>query len=296
MATRSSRKDRVIFVCLNLSYHRICDTEMSFPLGSLPLINGTKTSFNTPFTGLKGLIIGNESGLDCDIVMGPSGVRKKLYPGTVDFFEVRLGYQGVVLVSPTLGIASGILYPSSFLTFDMVGLNENIDTSVYPMSLGRQMQAGLTSPQSGYSSGDIFLVALNPTNRYLLNIFNNNAANSGVIARIFAAQIRHNCTGTCSVNLSVRTDGVDNNFAVNLPIFRHNIGGPASLMHVTEGNNVAIPGANTFVFSSIVDDNLYDFLVPPDAFYLNPRQNLTMDIQTPCVGALVYMMFKWSDQ
>src|SRR5207247_2376027 len=166
VAARSSRKSRLVLICLNLDSSRCGGGDkMSFPLGSLPLIKDTKTSFNTPFTGLKGLIIGNESGLDCDVQLGPSGVRKKLYPGTIDFFEIRLGYNGIVFVTPTLGIASGILYPSSFLTFDMVGKNENIDTSVYPMSLGRQMHAGLTSSQSGFSLGAKLTVSGSPTYR-----------------------------------------------------------------------------------------------------------------------------------
>ncbi len=270
---------------------------MSFPLGSLPLINGQKTSFNTPFTGLKGLIIGNESGLDCDVVLGPSGVRKKLYPGTIDFFEVRLGYQGVVLVSPTLGIASGILYPSSFLTFDMVGLNENIDTSVYPMSLGRQMQAGLTSPQSGFTSYIVFSVIATPTNRQMLNIFNNNALDSGVIARIFSIQIKQSGAGFCVANLSVRVDGINNNLAGGAnAIVTHNFGGPSSNMLVTFANNTAIPAQNIFVGITLLDNDLYDFAGSRGAFYLNPKQNLTLDIQDAIALSRVYMAFDWTDK
>src|SRR6266487_145045 len=268
---------------------------ISFPLGSLPLINGQKTSFNTPFTGLKGLIIGNESGLDCDVQLGPSGVRKKLYPGTIDFFEVRLGYQGVVLVSPTLGIASGILYPSSFLTFDMVGKDENIDTSVFPLALARQMQAGLTSPQSGFSCYVVFSVAANPTNRQLLNIFNNNAANSGVIARIFSIQVKQSGAGFCIANLSVRTDGIDNNLAIGASIVVHNVGGPSSNMHVTFANNTVLPAANVFIGTTVIDNDLYDFAGSRGAYYLNPRQNLTLDIQDAVALSRIYMVFDWTD-
>jgi len=270
---------------------------MSFPLGQLPLINGIKATFNTPFTGLKGLIIGNESGLDCDIQLGPSGVCKKLYPGTIDFFEVRLGYTGYVDVTPTLGIASGILYPSSYLTFDMVGKNENIDTSVYPMSLGRQMQAGLTSPQSGFTSYIVFSVVAAPTNRQMLNIFNNNALNSGVIARIFSIQIKQSGAGFCIANLSVRTDGTDNNLAGgNNAVITHNIGGPGSNMRVTFANNTAIPAQNSFVGITVLDQDLYDFAGSRGAFYLNPKQNLTMDIQDAIALSRVFMAFDWTDK
>ena len=268
---------------------------MSFPLGSLPLINGIKATFNTPFTGLKGLIIGNESGLDCDVQLGPSGIRKKLYPGTIDFFEVRLGYTGYVDVSPTLSIASGILYPSSFLTFDMVGLNENIDTSIYPMSLGRQMQAGLTSPQSGFTGNVLFSVVAAPTNRQMLNIFNNNVLKSGVIARIFSIQIKQSGAGFCVANLSVRTDGTDNNFAGAASIIRHNIGGPGSNMHVTFANNTAIPAQNSFVGTVNLDNDLYDFAGSRGAYYLNPQQNLTLDVQNAVALSTILMSFDWTD-
>ena len=98
----------------------------------------------------------------------------------------------------------------------------------------------------------------------------------------------------------MRTDGVDNNFAVGAKIFTHNVLDVTlpvpTNMHVTIANDVAIPAQNVFLFTTILDNDLFDFLGPPDALYLNPGQNVTMDIQNPVVSSLIFMMFKWSDQ
>ncbi len=276
---------------------------MSFPLGSLPLINGTKTSFNTPFTGLKGLIIGNESGLDCDVQMGPSGVRKKLYPGTIDFFEVRLGYQGVVLVNPTLGIQTGLLYPSSYLTFDMVGLNENIDISVFPMNLNRPMTAGTASPQKGFSTALVLTMSAAPANHSGLNIFN--PANSGVIARIFSAREKVSdfpaaTPKTITGNVFVRTDGTDNNFAVAAKIFPHNVTDTTkptgSVMHVTGFVDQVIAAPNVFLGTFLISDDEFQFFGPPDCLYLNPGQNFAIDVQSPIASSLLFDMMVWEER
>jgi len=164
------------------------------------------------------------------------------------------------------------------------------------MSLGRQMQAGLTSPQSGFSTFIIFSVSATPTNRQMLNIFNANALNSGVIARIFSIQIKQNGFGYCIANLSVRTDGVDNNLGSNAAVITHNIGGPGSNMHVSFANNTIIPVQNTFVGIALLDNDLYDFAGSRGAYYLNPGQNLTMDVQDALPSSRIFMVFDWTDK
>lgn len=271
-------------------------------LGSLTISSGVKSVFNGPGQGIQGLVIGNESGLTCLVTLEGCAIQKTLLPGTVDFFPAAPGFNGNVLVSPSIQIATAILYPSSYLSFDAVGLNEPFNASLYPMALNRPMSAGTSSPQSGFSSALVLSVSASPSNSYGLNLFN--PATSTVIARIYSAQIAVSDVPAatpklCTGNLATRTDGNDNNFGVAVKIFNHNVRDTTlpngSAMHATAFNDTAISAPNVFLGTWEFGTVPFEFLGPPDSVYLNPGQNFLIDVQNPVASSRVFCMLKWTE-
>lgn len=92
--------------------------------------------------GLKGVLIGNESGLSVVIYMDGTSDSKSLYPGTVDFFPITGGFSGTVKWKTQSLLNNVAQWPSSFLQFDTVGINEPFNTSVYPLTLPRLTNIG----------------------------------------------------------------------------------------------------------------------------------------------------------
>lgn len=268
---------------------------MALRIAQITLLNGVQSIVKTFPTGIKGYLIGNESGFTCDVQL-ENGDEKILYPGYVDWFSPGPGFSGTIFVKPSINIQTAILYPSQTLWVDAVSPIDDISASAYPMALPRPMTAGTTSPQTGFSIYVVFTVTSTPTARYMLNLFNSAASGSQNIKRVYAAQIKHAGSGYVTGNLSVRTDGTDNNFPNAATIINHNIGGGTDPTgHATFANNTAIPAQNTFVSATELDNDMFDFLSPPDAVYLNPQQNLTMDVQDPCTLDLIYMTMKYTN-
>lgn len=268
---------------------------MAQRIAQITLLNGVQSIIKAFPTGIKGFLIGNESGFTCDVQL-ENGDEKTLYPGTVDYYAPGPGFSGIIFVRPSINIQTAILYPSQTLWVDAVSLVDDISVGSYPMQLSRPMTAGTTSPQTGFSIYVVFTVTSTPTARYMLNLFNSAASGSQNIKRVYAAQIKHAGSGYVTGNLSVRTDGTDNNFPNAATIINHNIGGGNDTTgHATFANNTAIPAQNTFVASTQLDNDMFDFLSPPDAVYLNPQQNLTMDVQDPTASDIVYMTMKYTN-
>jgi hypothetical protein len=173
------------------------------------------------------------------------------------------------------------------------------------MALSRPMQAGPSSPGAGFSTYTTFTVTASPTGRYILNLFNGSTL--GVIYRLFSSQIKQNGVGTAVTNISVRTDGTDNNLGSgSSKVIQHSInngqlsaslGAPPSQAHATFLNNGSIPAQNTFIYTFLVEntDPAYDFISPPDARLLYPGQNWTCDVQNPIGSSLISMVFKWGE-
>jgi hypothetical protein len=122
---------------------------MTQDLGNITLIPGIINTFSAPFSGVAGIIIGNESGFTCDIQMGVSSNRS-LKPGTQDFFPINNGFNGVIIINPKSLLTTANLYPSQTIFFEAVGFHEGFDPSGYPMALPRNTTGSFAGTQQGY--------------------------------------------------------------------------------------------------------------------------------------------------
>src|ERR1700737_1019074 len=108
---------------------------MSSSLGSLAIVANTAATFSAPNSGVKAILIGNESGLTVTITMESGGVQKTLYPSVLDWFAVNPGFTGTIKITPTVILNNSSSFPSSSLIFDAIGLNDPEQASMYPISL-----------------------------------------------------------------------------------------------------------------------------------------------------------------
>jgi hypothetical protein len=115
---------------------------VSSVLGTLTIASGVKTTFSAPNNGVKAILIGNESGLTCTITMEGGGVQKTLYPGILDWFAVRRGFTGNVLVNPTSVLNNVSTWPASSLLFDAIGINDDENAGMFPVNLNRNNNIG----------------------------------------------------------------------------------------------------------------------------------------------------------
>jgi len=124
---------------------------MSNQFGKLPLVSGQQIIEDVGGTGLSGIVIGNESGLTCTVTLQGANVKKTLYPGTVDKFEVPKGrsWTGNLQIDPTSDLNNTSSWPSSHVYVDTYGVGEVI-TGQYPMVLNR---AGNIGNQVSFVSG-----------------------------------------------------------------------------------------------------------------------------------------------
>lgn len=116
---------------------------MSNQYGKIPLVSGQQIIEDVGGTGLSGIVIGNESGLTCTVTLQGANVKKTLYPGTVDKFEVPKGrsWTGNMQIDPTADLNNIISWPSSHIYVDTYGVNEPI-TGQYPFVLNRAGNVG----------------------------------------------------------------------------------------------------------------------------------------------------------
>jgi hypothetical protein len=117
---------------------------VSSQLGSLAIVSGKRDIFEAPNNGVKAILIGNESGLTVTITMQGGGVEKTLYPGTLDWFSVKTGFSGTIVINPITILNNVSTWPASSLIFDAIGLNDPEDASMYPVSLNRSINIGNT--------------------------------------------------------------------------------------------------------------------------------------------------------
>lgn len=128
---------------------------MSNQYGKIALVSGQQIRQDVGGTGLSGLVIGNESGLTCSVTLQGAGIKKTLYPGTVDAFRVPKGvsWNGNVQIDPTTDLNNVNSWPSSHIYIDTYGINEQIPNS-YPLVLNRAGNIGnvVTTAMGGSTS------------------------------------------------------------------------------------------------------------------------------------------------
>lgn len=129
---------------------------MSVQLGNLAIVAGTNTRFQgAPNMGVKSIIIGNESGLTCTITLEGGNVQKTLYPSTLDWFAVKPGFTGTILISPTALLNNTTSWPASSLIFDAIGADDPEEASMYPLPLVRNTNVGNTVSTTGGSTTSV---------------------------------------------------------------------------------------------------------------------------------------------
>jgi hypothetical protein len=116
---------------------------MSNQFGKIALVSGYQIIVDVGGTGLAGIVIGNESGLTCAVTLQGANVKKTLYPGTVDKFEVPKGrsWSGNLQIDPTSDLNNTSSWPSSHIYVDTYGVGETI-SGQYPMVLNRAGNIG----------------------------------------------------------------------------------------------------------------------------------------------------------
>src|SRR6266567_3690372 len=171
---------------------------MTQPLGEKTITPNVSGSFSGPSTGIKGLLIGNESPYTVDVKLDGQGTGKTLYPETVDFFAAGPQFNGVVIFKTRALLLNPTSYTASFLSFEAVGRHESLDLGAYPMALTRQAVSSTASGKPLYTATVGF--GNTASLKQILNIFN--PANSGVTYTFHSARCFTNDATIPTVNLA----------------------------------------------------------------------------------------------
>ncbi len=265
---------------------------MTQALGSLTIQSGN-FQFGTPSTGIRGLVIANQSGFNCSIRLDGTAMTKNLHAGTADFFPISSGYTGTVIIIATALVGNVSSWPGNYLQFDAVGLTENINISAYPMLLPSQAVTATASGKPLYTA--TFGVNSSVGIVQTLNVFN--PPNSGVTFTFHSAKA---FSGSTTGNVSARIKylvGGDLNLPNAVAAVSHAGTGnpPVSFAHVTADDSNNSYG-NTLVEQYSLQTNftvdLSDF---PDNLTLAPGGNLHLDIVDSNSGKLIRETLKWSE-
>lgn len=264
------------------------------PLILTSLQINTTLIVNTGNKRLGWVIVKNESPYELYIQAPSKGQTYTILPQTADKIQQHLG-DTLLQVVPKFLIPKAS--PSSEVHFTIYATDDEnfIPPGDYPVSLSRQASPTDPAGQVGYSVCFVITNSASPTGASGINIFN--PTNSGIIGRMFSIQAEHSGTGFVTANIAIRTDGTDNNFGLGTINFAHNVGGVGPKCHVTGFQNTTIAAPNTFEGTWILNQGqLYDFLGLPDNIYVNPGQNVLVDIQNPVASELNMFKFVWTEQ
>lgn len=114
-----------------------------------PLPTGKSSFPNMPRDGFRAVIIGNESPAHVVVTVGGTSTSKTIYPGTADLVHLGHSFSGSLDFMSTVNLSNASTWPSNFLQFDGVGVNEVINESAYPLALPRNTNIGNTIPVTG---------------------------------------------------------------------------------------------------------------------------------------------------
>lgn len=267
---------------------------MTMQLGSQTIVQGQPGFFNAPTTGLKGLIISNESPYTLSVVVGV-GLPKTLYPETVDFFPTGPGFNGNVTYTPSGVLTNPTSYTAATIAFDAVGTSENIDVSVYPLALTRPAVNPTASGAPLFTT--FFGLGSSTGNNQSLNIFN--PANSGVIATFHSAKAFTNSPGVPTANL-IYLSGADLNFSgsAGAKSQQGSLTPPVSVMHVTtDDSNNSFGGTALEVgrLPGSVTEGTIDLKTFPDNATLYPGGNMRLSLADTTSGHVIALTLKWSE-
>lgn len=269
---------------------------MSMSLGSTTVQKNVNTSFTTPFTGLKSIIVTNLSGLTCRITMQGGNVSKTLNPGISDWFDVRQGYTGTILINPLVVILNPSSYAGNTITFDAIGAYDSEQNTMYPIQL---TLPAVTTTASGKP---IFTATAGygntTTNIQQLNVFNPATSNVNYTfhsARVFTTDV----TKGNIANMFYKS-GADLNLSSGVSAVSHlcEASPPVSTSNCTTQDSTTSLGGNIIEVFDTEAGRTIDFLSFPDIVILTPGGNLRINADsfngTPG-GAAVRLTLKWTE-
>ena len=249
------------------------------------------TSAVPPF--VKGFIIGNESGLSCTVEMQGLFNPKNLYPGTVDFFPCEPNFSGNILINNVTMLSNVSSWPSSFLTVDMVTLQDKVDTSLFPMALPTRQTTTPTTSGNPIFSATVGYGAT-ATDAQSLNIYN--PANSGVLYEFHSARVFTNDSTIPTCNLAF-TSGPDNNYLNPVSTVCHfcSVLPPISTAHATSVDSTGVTLGTILEVVDVQQDTTIDFLLFPDKIVVLPGNNVTLTIVSSSTAHIVRLTAKWTE-
>jgi hypothetical protein len=266
---------------------------MPIPVGQVSLTAGTPGIFNAPSMGIKGLILSNESPYTVTISLQGSSGGGILYPETVDFFPVTMGFNGNVGYTPVTNVTNPGAYTQTNLYFQAVGLNENFNSAIYPLALSRQAVSATASGKPLFSA--CFGSASSGDKVPELNIFN--ASTNTVIANFYSAQVLTNDSSNPVLDVQYKA-GADLNFLSLVTIASHegSPNAPTSAMNATYHEASSLTLGDTDIDTIQLPANVvYDDLAFPDSFLLYPGGNLLFSLTSGSSGHIVRFILKWSE-
>lgn len=265
-------------------------------LPDIQLQSGVAVSTNVPLF-VAGYIIGNESGLSVTVEMQGLFNPKNLYPGTVDFFPCKANFSGNILINNVTMLSNVSSWPSSFLTVDMVTLQDKIDTSLYPMALPtRQTTTPTTSGNPIFSA--TYGVGTSANNVQIINVYN--PANSGFLYEFHSCRV---FTNNNQLGMSASLGyipGPDNLFSTSIPAEPHDLSAnpPVSTSNCTATDTNTRPGIFTIEVLDTQQNATLDFLIFPDKVRLWPGNNLFIvfgNLENVTPGTVIRMTMKWTE-
>lgn len=268
---------------------------MSMPLGSVQITKNTPTFFRAPFTGMKGIIVTNQSGLTCDVTMDGGNVHKTLQPGIIDWFPVDLGFTGTFIIKPSAILMNSTSFTASNLTFDGVGLHDSETPNSYPIQMTVPAVTTTASGKPIFSAGFFF----NPTStlKQKLNVFN--PANSGVNFTFHSARCYTTSSVAANVAFIAFDPAPDLAFPTSVGAAAHLVQSslPVSKSNCTAQDSAAALVATILELMPTVANTVFDFLVFPDVVVLAPGFNFFIGLSqaSGSAGGQVSLTLKWTE-
>jgi hypothetical protein len=261
------------------------------PVATATIQPNTPGQVSTPYTGLKGLIISNESPFTIDVNLD-GGLQKQLYPETIDFFPVSSGYTGTVIFKPTTTLKNPTSYTASTLLVEMVGINEPFNPQSYPISLTRPAVTTTATGKPIYSAN--FQLGLSNGVSQTLNIFN--PPNSGTVCTFHSARVFSNSVGIPLAQL-YQIGGADTNLPIAITPRLHTAQAnpPVSVTHCTAQDGAIVPIGTNIEILAMPTTLTQDLLLFPDSATLYPGENMLLAINDITNNHLYVVTLKWTE-
>lgn len=270
---------------------------MTIPIGSVSLTVNTPGIFSgAPTMGAQGIVISNESPFNVSINLQGTSKGGTLLPETVDFFPIVQGFNGNVTYSPTSIVTNPASYTAARLSFEVVGANESVNRSAYPIALTRPAVTPTATGNPLFTAR--FGLGSSANNVQTLNVFN--PANSGTDLIFHAAKVFTNSPGVPQAVLTFIA-GADLNLATAVTPGSHiaQANPPVSVAHCSADDAAVGHGGTTIETgrtTGSIANATTDLLAFPDTVTLKPGCNLLLVCSDTSASHTIQLALKWSEQ